>query len=122
MTAASDATLVPRVFVTNDSNLPISVTSASAVTTVTSADKTLSNVSSVALAANTSAVYRVFQNTDATIIITLGLGATPTSLVGVVLRPGDSYEMSSQIGNLFKGVVNAIAASGSPVLAVSEGV
>lgn len=104
-------------------SLPVSIAaSTQGYTTATSTSVATSTSSGVALAANTNASYRYFFNTSATITVTLGLGNTPTAGVGIVLPPNSSYEMSSEIGNLFKGVVNAIAASGTPSLAVTEGV
>lgn len=105
------------------STLPVSLQASTAgYTTAASTTAGLTTTSSVALAANTNALYRYFFNTSSTITVTLGLGNTPTSLVGIVLPPLSSYEMSAELGNMFKGVVNAITASGTANLAVTEGV
>lgn len=105
------------------STIPVSLQASTAgYTTATSTVAALTNASSLALAANANALYRIFQNTSATITVTLGLGNTPVAGTGIVLTPNSSYEMSAEIGNMFKGIVNAITSSSTANLAVTEGV
>lgn len=92
------------------------------ITTATSASVSTSTASASCLVANNSALYRCIQNVDSSITITLGLGIVPVAGTGIVLLPGWQYEMSYPLGNMFLGQVNAIAASGTPKLSVTEGV
>lgn len=82
----------------------------------------VTNASGTALAANASRKYALFQNTSTTINIGINLaGGTASATTGIVLMPGQSYEMSAANGNLTTGLVTCCAASGTPSLLVTEG-
>lgn len=91
--------------------------------TMTHTSVAQSTGSASALASNASRKYACFQNIDAAINIALNLaGGTATAITGIVLRPGQSYEMSAAMGNLTTSAITSIAASGTPTLLVTEGV
>ena len=72
------------------------------------------------LAANADRVYALFVN-DADEAIYLKLGSAAAMNTGIRLNAnGGSYEMSSALGNLYGGAVNAICASGGKVLLVLQ--
>ncbi len=90
-------------------------------TTPTPGTITVGVASGVALAANTSRTYALLVN-DSDTDIYLKLGGTAVVNAGIRLNAlGGSYEMSKQLGNLYTGVVNAICASASKTLLVTEG-
>lgn len=79
------------------------------------------NATSVALAANDSRMYAMFQN-DGDIDVYLRLGEAAIANEGILLNAnGGGWEMSDRLGNLYLGVVNCIAASGTNVVLVLEG-
>lgn len=75
------------------------------------------------LAANLNRKYALLAN-DSDTTIYLGLGVTAVAGEGIPLNPhGGSYEMSSAIGNLYTGVINAIhSGTGNKNLLITEGV
>lgn len=78
--------------------------------------------SGTALASNASRRYALFQNMSLTINIGLNLAnGTASATTGIVLMPGQSYEMSGANGNLTTSAVTCCAASGTPSLLVTEG-
>ena len=90
--------------------------------TLTHTHPTIAAATTVALAANTTRKYALFENdSDEVIYIKVGVAAVLNQ--GIRLNAsGGSYEMSFLIGNLNTGAVNAISTSGSKVLLVAEGV
>jgi len=89
--------------------------------TLTHTQPTIAATTTVALVANTSRRYALFEN-DSDEIIYIKIGAAAVLNQGIRLNAsGGSYEMSAEIGNLDTRVVNAICTSGSKVLLVAEG-
>lgn len=94
----------------------------STVTAPTHTAPTIGNTTTTALAANASRVYALLVN-DSDEVIYIKLGAAAVLNQGIRLNAsGGSYEMSRQVGNLYTGAINAICASGSKKLLVTEGV
>lgn len=92
-----------------------------AAATLTHAATALSTVSTTALAANTAAKYRALQNTDTAALVTIRAGtAAAVAGTGIVLQPGQMYEMSAIWNNLDTRAFTAIAHSGTPLLATTE--
>lgn len=89
--------------------------------TYTHAVVTAGVASSTALAANTSAVYRLIVNNDSTNPVWLMFGATAVANEGLPLWPGQRLEMSLQQGNLSTEEINCISGAAT-VLLVTEGV
>ena len=90
--------------------------------TITHTQPTIGSSTTVALAANTSRKYALFEN-DSDEIIYIKIGADAVLNQGIRINAsGGSYEMSLLIGNDNTGAVNAICTSGSKVLLVAEGV
>ena len=86
----------------------------------TSTGPTIGATTTLALAANTSRLYASFVN-DSTEDIYLAFGADAVMNTGVLLKAGGgSYEITAV--NRFTGAVNAICATGSKKLCVTEGV
>lgn len=82
----------------------------------------LTTASAIALAANPLAKYRLFQvPTTAAGNVYLGIGVTAVVSTGILLQPGQSYEMSLASKNLDTRVVNALVATGTVSLLVTEG-
>ena len=81
-----------------------------------------STVSATALVANQNAIYRCFVN-DGTVPVYLSLAnAAAVANQGIRLNAnGGSYEMSKKAGNLYKGLVTCITASGTATVLVTEG-
>lgn len=75
----------------------------------------------VALAANGSAKYRLFQNLDATDTIFISLSVLAVQNTQIVLFPKTSFSMSLVQGNMDTRVVNCIASANTPKLLVTEG-
>lgn len=76
--------------------------------------------SGVLLAANTARRHVVIVNTSGS-TISLGFGEDAVLNSGVTLMPsGGSYEMSAQQGNLYLGVIKAIASGAASNCAVQE--
>ncbi len=90
------------------------------ITTVTDSSATVGVATGVALAANVARVNAVFVNdSEETIYLARGNDAVVGS--GIRLNAnGGSYEIDG--GNLFVGIVNAIATGAGANLTVSEGV
>ncbi len=90
------------------------------ITTVTDATVTVGVATGVALALNVARANAVFVNdSDETIYLARGNDAVVGS--GIRLNAnGGSYEIDS--GNLFLGIINAIATGADANLTVSEGV
>ena len=95
---------------------------ANLVTTPTHTVVTVGATTTAALAANTSRIYALLIN-DADEAIYIKLGASAALNAGIRINAnGGNYEMSEQLGNLYQGAINAICASGSKKLLVTEGV
>jgi hypothetical protein len=90
------------------------------ITTQASTGPVIAATTTLALAANANRVYASFVN-DSNEDMYLAFGAAAVLHTGVLVKAsGGSYEITH--ANLFKGQVNAICASGTKVLCVSEGV
>ena len=74
------------------------------------------------LNANTNAKYRFIQNTTATPAWLDLANAGAAVGTGIYMGPYGEYEMSSQIGNMIQGQINAISTSGTIAFSVTEGV
>ena len=112
------------VIVDEDGDQIVPSSSAQAViTTPTHSVVTVTVASGVALAANTSRSHALLIN-DSDTPIYLMFGAAAVANQGVRLNAaGGSYEMSSLLGNLYRGAINAIhGGTGNKVLLVDEGV
>ena len=83
-----------------------------------SGTNTLSTASEVLMAANPDRQYCRIKNLDASIIVSIALGETAVTLEGIVLSPLEVWEMPSHA--IFTGVINAVAASTTPVVAFVE--
>ncbi|MFE4569950.1 hypothetical protein [Paenibacillus chitinolyticus] len=71
---------------------------------------------------NSTRRYLLLVN-DSDEVIYLNFGGTAALNTGVRINPnGGSFEMTSVMGNVFQGAINAISASGNKVLLVTEGV
>ncbi len=89
--------------------------------TPTHTEGSATSTTSVALAANESRMYAMFQN-DGDITVYLRLGEAAIVNEGIRINAnGGSYEISDRLGNLYQGAVNCIAASGTTVVLVLEG-
>jgi hypothetical protein len=102
----------------------VAVTGSSVVyTTATHTQPAITTATTVALAANANAKYRLFVN-DSDTVIYLKIAVSAVLNQGIRLNAyGGSYEMSTMLGNLNTGVVNAIhGGSGNKALLVTEGV
>lgn len=96
--------------------------SGAAYSTPTHAAVTVGATTTAALAANALRKYALFVN-DSDEVVYLMLGAPAALNQGLRLNAGGGvYEMSALVGNLYAGAVNAICASGSKKLLVTEGV
>lgn len=82
---------------------------------------TVTSSSTNALAANSSATYRLFQNIDPTNTVTIAFSVPAVDSQDIVIQPKTSISFNIQMGNLDTRVVHCIAASGSPVLCITEG-
>ena len=83
---------------------------------------TVGNTTTAAIAANTARKYLLLVN-DSDEAIYVKLGAAAVLNQGIRLNAsGGSLELSVANGNLYAGAVNAICASGSKTLLVTEGV
>lgn len=83
---------------------------------------TITTSDSDALAANGNRRYALFIN-DSTQIMYLHLDDTATANAGIRLEAnGGSYEMTQGAGNVYTGIVTAIAVGASGVLLVTEGI
>ena len=93
-----------------------------AYTTPTHTAVTVGAATTVAKAANANRKYLLLVN-DSDEVVYVKLGAAAVLNQGIRLNAsGGSYEMSGALGNLYTGAVNAICASGSKTLLVTEGV
>lgn len=80
---------------------------------------TVTNVSAAVLASNTNRKYACFSN-NTNVDIFIKLGATAVVDQGIVIKPGQIYEI--KLDNLFTGSVNAIKLTAASVnLDVFEG-
>lgn len=92
------------------------------VTTPTHTKKTIAITTTEVLAANTNRKWALFVN-DSDEVIYIKLGANAVLNEGIRINAsGGSFEMSSNIGNLYTGAINGICTSGSKTLLVTEGV
>ena len=92
------------------------------VTTPTHTVVTVGATTTAALAANTSRIHALLIN-DSDEAVYIKLGAAAVLNAGIRLNAnGGSYEMSEAAGNLYTGAINAICASGSKKLLITEGV
>lgn len=90
-------------------------------TTPVHAKVAIGATTTVALAANSDRLYALFVN-DSDEAMYLELGDSAVQGEGIRINPaGGAYEMSKKQGNLYVGAVNAICASGSKNLLVTEG-
>lgn len=91
-------------------------------TTFTHTAPTIATSDTDALASNGNRKYALFIN-DSTQLIYLHLDDTATANAGIRLEAnGGSYEMTQGAGNVYTGIVTAIAVGSSGVLLVTEGV
>ena len=93
------------------------------ITTPTHTAPPAGAASGALLAANANRIYALLIN-DSDTNVYIKLGAAAVLNQGIRLNAnGGSYEMSLELGNLYRGAVNGIAASGSgKVVLVTEGV
>lgn len=94
---------------------------ASASVTLVHTHVTVTNSSTTALAANTAATYRLFQNIDATNTVTIAFSVPAVDSQDIVIQPKSQIAFNISMGNLDTRIVHCIAASGSPVLCITEG-
>ena len=81
----------------------------------------MSSTSAAVLAANSDRKYALIVN-DGAAIVYLNLGGTAVANQGIRLNAnGGSYEISSDQGNRFDGVINGITVSGTATVLVTEG-
>ncbi len=90
--------------------------------TLTHTTVTVTTSSTTALAANSSAKYRLFQNIDATNTITISFSVTAVNNTQIVIQPKAQIAFNIEMGNLDTRIVKCICSAGSPVLCVTEGV
>ena len=91
------------------------------VTTINHKAVTIGAVSTEVRVANTARRYLLLVN-DSDEVMYVALGTTAAANTGIRLNAsGGSYELGHAIGNLYLGAVNAICASGSKKLLVTEG-
>lgn len=74
------------------------------------------------LAANSLRRYGAVSNASATQTMTLTFGAAAAVNTGIVLQPGQTYEMSLGAGNMTTQEIRAIASAAGGVVGVQEGV
>lgn len=93
------------------------------LTAITHSVLTVTTTSQQALAANPDRKYAMLIN-DSDTVIYIKIGVLAVVGEGIRLNPnGGSYEMSSAIGNLYTGAINAIhVGTGNKNLLVLEGV
>ncbi len=108
----------PNVFVTNSASKPIPVTgisSASAVgaTNLNNAQVAASTTAGTLAIARATRVSCLVKNSDAAITIYVGK-ATVTAANGMPLKPGESFVFT------FTGLIQVIAASGTPTVAIFD--
>lgn len=94
---------------------------ASASVTLVHTHVTVTSSSATALAANSSATYRLFQNIDATNTVTIAFSVAAVDSQDIVIQPKSQIAFNISMGNLDTRIVHCIAASGSPVLCITEG-
>lgn len=82
---------------------------------------TVTTASTQAVAANAYDSYRFFQNNGNNDIF-LRFGAAAALDTGILLTPnGGFYEMSREMGNIWRGAVNAIARTASTTMLILQG-
>lgn len=85
---------------------------------------TVGSTTTAIIAANVNRRYLMLQNiSDEAVYIKLGVAAVASegirlNTVGVL---GDTFVLCNENGNLYKGAINGICASGSKVVLVTEG-
>ena len=90
------------------------------VTSNTHTTASLTTGSSLVLAGNSAAAYRLFQNkTGAT--VSLGCGVDAVDGQGIVLETGQNYEMTRQAGNLDSRNIYGGIHTGTGTLVITEG-
>ncbi len=78
--------------------------------------------STLVLAANTAAVYRLLMN-DSDTVVYMMLGAAAVVGHGIRLNAnGGSYEMAGLLGNMYTGAIYAIPATGTKNILAVEAV
>lgn len=82
-----------------------------------SGNSTLSTATSEVLPANGGRVGLALTNTDASIVMSVSFGEDAVATEGIVLGGGDTVVLDNVVPTQ---AVNAIAASGTPVLAYTE--
>lgn len=80
----------------------------------------IGNTTTSVIAANESRNYLLLIN-DSDEKIYIKLGAAAVSGEGIAIAVAGTYEISPAKGNLYKGAINGICASGSKNLLVTEG-
>lgn len=111
--------------VASDPATPSGVTAGSYQTaTHTTVEVPTTSGGAVLFALNPNAKYRAIRNPhNNTAAVWLTFGINPATGAGLVdLQPGALYEMSVSQGNLYQGVVTAIADSGTQPILLTEGV
>lgn len=83
---------------------------------------TTGNVSSTALASNSSAKYRLFINSDTADTITIAANIAAVAGTQILIQPKEQFEMSRVKGNMDTRQINCIGGAGMPVLLITEGV
>ena len=114
--AKGQATMVnsgPVVIASDQSNVPVAVKTAVGPANFTNAQVTTSTTAATLAAARATRRSVLVKNIDATITIYIG-AATVTAANGVPLKPGESVVLNTT------GLIQAIAASGTPVVAYFE--
>jgi hypothetical protein len=107
----------------DDPNNALNMKLTGSLTAITHSVLTVTTTSQQALAANPDRKYAMLIN-DSDTVIYIKIGAPAVVGEGIRLNPnGGSYEMSSAIGNLHTGAINAIhGGTGNKNLLVLEGV
>lgn len=101
----------------------IKVEADNTLTAITHSVLAVTTSSQTALAANADRKYAMLIN-DSDTAIYLKIGTAAVANEGIRINPnGGAYEMSSTIGNLYTGVINAIhGGTGDKTLLITEGV
>jgi len=110
--------------VTASNPLPVVTTGSSIVgnaVAYTSTAVAVPGSSTPVLAANTSAKYRLLQNTSTAASVFIATGTAAALNTGIVLLPQQTFEMFFSSGNIDRRAVNAIASTGTATVLVTEG-
>lgn len=90
--------------------------------TMTHSAVAMTTASAAVLASNPNAKYRLFQvKTTAAGNVYLYVGGTAVANTGIMLVPGQSYEMSPGSKNLDTRAITALVDTGTTTLFVTEG-